>query len=54
MTLWPRGLSKDKVDVWLKDLRTPKDLVRSYKAGKIRWKEYAPAYKRSLKGRRTY
>ncbi len=23
MTLWPRGVSKDKVDVWMKDLGTP-------------------------------
>ena len=51
MTLWPRGVSKDKVDVWLKELGTPRDLIRRYKAGKISWKEYAAEYRKSLKGK---
>ena len=51
MTLWPRGVSKDKVDVWMKELGTPRDLIKRYKAGKMSWKEYAAAYRRSLKGK---
>ena len=51
MTLWPRGVSRDKVDVWMKDLGTPRDLIKRYKSGKMSWKEYAAAYCRSLRGK---
>ena len=51
MTLWPRGVSRDKVDVWMKDLGTPRDLIKRYKSGKMSWKEYAAAYRRSLRGK---
>jgi uncharacterized protein YeaO (DUF488 family) len=51
MTLWPRGISKDRVDVWLKELGTPRDLIKRYKAGNVTWSEFASEYKRSLVGK---
>ena len=51
MTLWPRGISKDKIDVWTKELGTPRDLIKQYKSGKMTWAEYSRAYKRSLAGK---
>jgi uncharacterized protein YeaO (DUF488 family) len=51
MTLWPRGVSKDKVDVWMKDLGTPRELIKEYKAGRMAWKEYAAEYRKSLGGK---
>jgi uncharacterized protein YeaO (DUF488 family) len=51
MTLWPRGVSKDKVDLWMKELGTPRDLIRLYKAGKVTWAEYSKEYRKSLKGK---
>ena len=48
MTLWPRGVSKDKVDVWMKELGTPRDLIRRYKAGEVSWKDYSAEYRWSL------
>jgi uncharacterized protein YeaO (DUF488 family) len=51
MTLWPRGVSKDKVDVWMKELGTPRELIKRYKAGKIKWSDYAAEYRKSLKGK---
>ncbi|MDG6986070.1 MAG: DUF488 family protein [Nitrososphaerota archaeon] len=51
MTLWPRGISKDKVDVWLKDLGTPRELIRRYKSGEIKWPEFRKEYQESLKGK---
>jgi len=48
MTLWPRGVSKDKIDVWMKELGTPRDLIKRYKSGSMTWKEYAAAYRKSL------
>ena len=51
MTLWPRGVSKDKVDVWMKELGTPRDLIKRYKAGKVSWEAFAEEYRRSLRGK---
>ena len=51
MTLWPRGVSKDKVDLWIKELGTPRDLIKEWKAGKMTWAEYASEYRRSLRGK---
>ena len=51
MTLWPRGVSKDKVDVWMKELGTPRDLIKRYKGGKVPWEEFEVEYRKSLKGK---
>ena len=32
MRLWPRGIAKKKVDVWMKDLGTPKEVIAKWKA----------------------
>lgn len=51
MTLWPRGVSKDKVDLWMKELGTPRELIRRNKAGLVKWKEFEKEYRSSLKGK---
>ncbi len=51
MTLWPRGVSKDKVDVWMKELGTPRELIKRYKGGKVSWARFASEYRKSLKGK---
>ena len=51
MTLWPRGVSKDKVDVWMKELGTPRELITRYKAGRVSWEEFRREYLLSLKGK---
>lgn len=51
MTLWPRGIAKGRVDAWMKDLGTPRDTLKRWKAGKISWSEFAEEYRRSLKGK---
>jgi uncharacterized protein YeaO (DUF488 family) len=51
MRTWPRGISKDKVDVWMKDLGTEKELIKKWKAGKVTWAELARSYNASLKGK---
>lgn len=53
MTLWPRGISKDKVDIWMKELGTPRDLIRRYKAGKVSREQFASEYEKSLKGKES-
>ncbi len=51
MTLWPRGVAKDKVDVWMKELGTPRETIRKWKAGRITWSEFVKEYKKSLEGK---
>ena len=51
MTLWPRGISKGKVDAWLKELGTPRELIKRYKAGEVTRAQFAIEYRRSLKGK---
>jgi len=51
MRMWPRGISKDKVDVWLKDLGTERELIRKWKSGRVSWEEYENEYLKSLKGK---
>jgi uncharacterized protein YeaO (DUF488 family) len=51
MRFWPRGVSKDKVDVWMKELGTERDLIRRWKEGKVSWEEFSKEYLASLKGK---
>lgn len=51
MTLWPRGISKGKVDLWMKELGTPRELIRRYKRSEVKWPEFRREYLRSLKGK---
>jgi len=51
MRTWPRGVSKDKVDLWMRDLGTDRELIRKWKAGKVSWDKFAAEYKKSLKGK---
>lgn len=51
MRMWPRGVSKDKVDLWLKELGTEKELIHLWKGGKIQWEEFSRRYVASLGGK---
>jgi uncharacterized protein YeaO (DUF488 family) len=51
MRLWPRGISKGKVDIWMKDLGTERELIRKWKDGKISWDKFAAEYNKSLRGK---
>lgn len=51
MTLWPRGVSKDRVDLWMKELGTPRELIKRYKSGGVEWAEFRTGYVKSLKGK---
>jgi uncharacterized protein YeaO (DUF488 family) len=55
MRLWPRGVSKEKakIDEWMKDLGTERDLIKKWKSGKVSWKQFESEYRKSLKGKET-
>ena len=49
MRLWPRGIRKTHVDLWLKHLGAPLTLLREYRAGKVEWSDYRKRYLAGLK-----
>jgi uncharacterized protein YeaO (DUF488 family) len=44
MRYWPRGIRKDRVSVWLRELAPVIPLLRAYLDGKITWAQYTPRY----------
>jgi len=44
MRYWPRGIRKEKVDVWLRELAPVIPLLRAYLDGTITWAQYTPRY----------
>jgi uncharacterized protein YeaO (DUF488 family) len=46
--LWPRGVSKDKIDLWLKDLAPSDALRHEFHGHPDRWDEFRAAYATEL------
>jgi uncharacterized protein YeaO (DUF488 family) len=44
MRLWPRGIRKERVDTWLKELGPVPTLLREFLDERITWDEYVPRY----------
>lgn len=44
MRLWPRGIRKDAVSAWEKELGPTRDLLDDYKKQRIPWKEFEKRY----------
>ena len=44
MRLWPRGIRKDRVDHWLRELGPVKPLLRAFLDGDVEWTEYQRRY----------
>jgi len=49
MRYWPRGIRREKVDRWLRDLAPVIPLLRAFLDGKITWAQYRPRYRAGLK-----
>jgi len=45
MRYWPRGVRKDKIDDWQKDLGTSPELIKAWKDDRIEWPEFARRYR---------
>ncbi len=46
--LWPRGVSKDKIDLWLKDLAPSDALRHEFHGHPDRWDKFCAAYATEL------
>ena len=52
MRLWPRGVRKDAVDGWQKELAPSVELLRDYQSGRIEWREFGRRYRAEMRARR--
>lgn len=50
MRYWPRGVARDRIDVWEKALSTPAELIKRWKAEEIAWPQFRREYLEALKG----
>ena len=49
MQYWPRGVKKEKIDAWYKDLGTDKKLIKAWKAREVTWAQFKKRYVSDLK-----
>jgi uncharacterized protein YeaO (DUF488 family) len=49
MRLWPRGISKGRVDVWLRELGPIVPLLRAFLGGRVTWSTYRRRYLAGLR-----
>jgi len=50
MRLWPRGVRKESIDLWLKDVGTSRELIKDWKAGNVTRAQYEKRYNIDMKG----
>lgn len=48
MRLWPRGVRKKAVSLWLKELGAERPLITAYKSGGLAWSAFARRYRAGL------
>ena len=51
MRVWPRGVRKDRVDEWLRDLSPSRELMRALRSQDIRPDDFFEGYRREMAGR---
>jgi len=51
MRLWPRGVTKAAVDGWEKELGPSRELLMSFRAGKLSWEGLAARYREEMSAR---
>jgi uncharacterized protein YeaO (DUF488 family) len=49
MRYWPRGIRKEHVDLWLRDLAPEIPLLRGFLDGAVSWARYRPRYLAGLR-----
>lgn len=50
MRHWPRGVRKEQVDLWLKDLGPSAELLSSYRKGLVDWPTFTHRYRAEVAG----
>ncbi len=47
--LWPRGISKDRIDLWLKEVAPSNELRKWFNHEPAKWPDFQKKYKEELK-----
>lgn len=45
---WPRGIKKDRISVWIRDLAPSAQLLKSYNDGRVSWATFVICFKNEL------
>lgn len=48
MRYWPRGVRKDQIDGWIKELAPSKELLAGLRDEQIDWDEFSACYRREM------
>jgi uncharacterized protein YeaO (DUF488 family) len=48
MRQWPRGVKRERADLWLRDAAPSRDLLDAYNHGGLGWDEYARRYRSEM------
>ena len=54
MRYWPRGVRRDRVDVWLKDAAPTAELLRAYSKEGLPWGEFEKRYRQEIEHDRPH
>jgi uncharacterized protein YeaO (DUF488 family) len=49
MRYWPRGIKKERIDRWVREVSPGPGLIKKWKSGRISWKEFEEAYFKEMK-----
>jgi len=49
MRLWPRGIRRDRVDEWNRDVAPSRDLLREFKHEGLAWSRYVKRYWKEIR-----
>jgi uncharacterized protein YeaO (DUF488 family) len=53
MRYWPRGVRRERVDVWLKDAAPSRELLHAYSHEGLKWAQFARRYRREMRVERS-
>ena len=51
MRLWPRGVRRSRVDVWLKEAAPTRELLNAYQHENLAWADFERRYRAEMKKR---
>ncbi|HET6371334.1 MAG TPA: DUF488 family protein [Nitrospiria bacterium] len=49
MRYWPRGVKKERIDRWVREVSPSPGLIKKLKSGRLSWKEFEKAYFKEMK-----
>lgn len=54
MRIWPRGVRKDRIDVWMKDASPTRELLDAYHHAGLPWDDFEQQYRRQIREDRPH